>query len=54
MKTLFFMLIGLISSLTLKSCDVTEGTWQFWVIFACIIATFLFTYFAHEESDDTE
>ena len=45
MKTLFFILIGLIGSLTLKSCDVTEETWQFWVIGACIIATFLFTYF---------
>lgn len=45
MKTLLFILIGLISSLTLKSCDVTEETWQFWVICACIIATFLVTYF---------
>ena len=45
MSTLLYILIGFIASKTLESCDITMGKWQYWVIFACIIASMLVAYF---------
>lgn len=45
MSTLLFILIGFIVCETLKSCDVTMGMWQYWVILACIISSMLVGFF---------
>lgn len=45
MSTVLFILIGFITSETLKSCDVTFDMWQHWVILACIIASILVSCF---------
>ena len=45
MKTLLFILIGIIVALTLRSADVTEDMWEHWVIIACLWASILVTYF---------
>ena len=45
MKTLLFILIGIIASLTLRSADVTEDMWEHWVIIACLCASILVAYF---------
>ena len=45
MSTVLFILIGFITSETLKSCDVTFDMWQHWVILACIIASMAIAYF---------
>lgn len=41
MSTLLCVIIALVMSITLESCDVSLDKWQYYVILACIIASLL-------------
>lgn len=45
MSTLLCIVIGVIASKTLESCDITMKRWQYWVMLACIISSMLVAYF---------
>lgn len=41
MKSLLFIIIGVITSLTLRSAGITENMWQYWVVLVCLVASIL-------------
>jgi hypothetical protein len=41
MRTLLLIILGIVSSTTLASCDVTIDMWQWWVMLACAISYLL-------------
>ena len=45
MSTLLFIIIGIIASKTMESCDVTMDMWQFWVMGACLVSSILVAIF---------
>ena len=45
MSTLLFIVIGVVASKTLESCEIIMKQWQYWVILACIVSSMLVAYF---------
>lgn len=45
MSTLLYIVIGVVASKTLESCEITTKHWQYWSILACIVSSMLVAYF---------